>query len=183
MQQSASADVSHPDGAPVLVPVSTGPLTAAPDRMASGHSTSELPRPATASQINGARPNWLRAHFSSRARDSRPKISDSHVKKDEGSPDDDADDDGVNWIFESIEGPEMKDDVAKKRDGIVEREDEDEFHLNEARAQAAHRALVNELKGEDRVVLDVTNLYIFLLRDGKYLCDPTPLPQLLIPAA
>jgi|ERR1700733_14654694 len=179
VQQSASADTSHPDGTPVLAPISTGPLTAAPGRMTSGHSASGLPQPATASQTNGARPNWLRAHFSSRARDSRPKISDPHLEKNEGSPHDEADDDGVNWIFESIESPEVKDDIAKKGDGVVEREDEDEYHINEARAQAAHRAFVNELKGEDRVVLDVTNLYIFLLRDGKYLRGPTPSPQLL----
>lgn len=167
-----SAEFPHPEEVPAPIPSSTKPLTATPGRMAYSHSTSELPQPAT-SKGDGVRPNWLRTHFSGGAKDSKPIISDAHLQRDEGLPPEDTGDD-VNWIFESIEGPKGNDEAAKKSDGVVEREDgaEEEHYLTQARMRAANLAFVNELKGEDRVLLDVKNLYIFLLHDGKCLHDP-----------
>ena len=169
---SASGSLFQPGEAPTLIPGSTKPFTAAPGRMDDSHPTGELPQPAIASRGNGARRNWLRARSSSRSRDSKVKKYDPHLQKDEGPPSDDTNDDGVNWIFESIEGPGAKDGAERGTDGTVEPEDgiENEM-LTQAHRQAAHIAFVNELKGEGRVLLDVTNLYIFLLRDGKFLHD------------
>jgi hypothetical protein len=172
-----SADSSRPEEAPTLIPGSTMPLTATPGCMAYSHSMSELPQPATASKSDGVRPNWLRSRFSGRVKDSKPIISDSHFQHDEVPPPDNTGDDSVNWISGSIEVSEGNEEAARNRDGMVEREngaEEEENYLTQARRRAASLAFVNELKGEDRVLLDVTNLYIFLLRDGEYLDDFIP---------
>jgi hypothetical protein len=156
-----SADSSRPEEAPTLIPGSTMPLTATPGRMAYSHSMSELPQPATASKSDGVRPNWLRSRFSGRVKDYKPIISDSHFQHDEVPPPDNTGDDSVNWISGSIEVSEGNEEAARNRDGMVEREngaEEEENYLTQARRRAASLAFVNELKGEDRVLLDVTNL-------------------------
>lgn len=50
-----------------------------------------------------------------------------------------------------------------------------EIGLSKARKQAAEVAFLDQLKGEDRVLVDVSNLYIFFLRNGTpRLFSPSP---------
>lgn len=76
-----------------------------------GHSTSDLPAPATADANRPKPPNWLsnlslsrtRSHQSRNGRDKGNDGEAGHIAKDDPPPEED-EDDGVNWIFESIEG-------------------------------------------------------------------------------
>lgn len=166
VQDPLTANTVDPSYPPSIIPGITKPISESPKTTMYSHSTSELPPPATAANSNNTsdpRPNWLRAHLSSRQK--APGV-EGHIQNDEPPPEPD-NDSGINWIFESIEGPEagkangqlMKDDGAK---------DDDDHHISQAKNQAADIAFINELKGEDRVMLDVSNLYIFLLRDGMF---------------
>lgn len=166
VQDPSTANTVDPSYPPTILPGITKPISESPKTTMYSHSTSELPPPATAASQNSSdpRPNWLRAHLSSRQ---KAPDAEGHIQRDEAPPEPD-DDSGINWIFESIEGPEangklMRDDEPK---------DEDNHHILQAKNQAADVAFLNELKGEDRVMLDVSNLYIFLLRDGMFSLSP-----------
>lgn len=169
------ANDPDPNNPPSVLPGLTKPiaLSVSPSHTFHSHSASELPQPATSASPNPSdpRPNWLRAHLSGHQ-------SNGRIERDAPPPPEHETDDGVDWIFESVEGSSanVKPGYANGTGSGAEREKlKSEIGLSKARKQAAEVAFLDQLKGEDRVLVDVSNLYIFFLRNGTpRLFSPSP---------